>query len=137
MSVQRLDHYNLVTTKKDETLDFYLNVMGFGDGSERRKASGAVPPGIWFLVGAEQHPAVHCNFVEAQDDKNGESIVQEPSEVINHMAFAATDLKGFEERLQRLNVKFDKAVRSNGVVQLYVRDPNNIKIEIQFESADS
>ena len=48
MQLERLDHYNITTSKPDETIAFYCEVLGFENIPERRPDFGT--PGAWFFV---------------------------------------------------------------------------------------
>ena len=124
MSVGLLDHYNVSTRKLDETVQFYENILGF--------TNGARPPfnfpGAWLYSAG--HPVLHPNDI-SQTDKQ-----QRPdSGVIDHIAFSS---RGFEATKQHL-VSQAVPYRVNQVPnsarwQIFLRDPNNVEIELNFES---
>jgi catechol 2,3-dioxygenase-like lactoylglutathione lyase family enzyme len=121
VQLSRLDHYNIETTKPEETVAFYTDVLGLVNAPERRPPFGR--PGTWILVG--DHPAIHVNFVD--DDRVG------PTGAIDHVAFEGSDYAGYRARFDALGLPYDVADSPDvDLHQLWVRDPNNIRIEINI-----
>ena len=121
MGLKRLDHYNIETTRPEETVAFYCDVLGCVNAPERRPA---VPiPGTWLLVG--DHPAIHVNFVD--EDRTA------PTGAIDHVAFEASGFLEMCDRLDELEVEYE-AVESPqfDLLQIYVFDPNQVRVEINI-----
>ena len=124
MSVGVLDHYNVSTRKLNETVEFYEDVLGFKNGPRPPFNF----PGAWLYSG--DHPVLHLNDI-SQTDKQ-----QRPdSGVIDHVAFGS---RGFEATKQHLTGK-GVPHRVNQVPnstrwQIFLRDPNNVEIELNFET---
>src|SRR6185436_19104531 len=124
MSVGVLDHYNVSTRKLDETVKFYEDVLGFTNGLRPPFNF----PGAWLYSAG--HPVLHINDI-SQTDKE-----QRPdSGVIDHVAFGS---RGFEATRQHLAGK-GVPHRVNQVPnstrwQIFLRDPNNVEIELNFET---
>jgi catechol 2,3-dioxygenase-like lactoylglutathione lyase family enzyme len=123
MSVGTLDHYNVSTRKLEETVRFYESVLGFMNGPRPPFNF----PGAWLY--SDGHPVLHLNDI-SQTDKQ-----QRPdSGVIDHVAFGS---RGFEAMKQHLTGK-GVSYRINQVPnstrwQIFLRDPNNVEIELNFE----
>ena len=85
-------------------------------------------PGAWLYSGDQ--PVLHLNDIAGTDRQ------QHPdSGVIDHVAFMS---RGFEATKQHLNAK-GIAHRVNQVPnstrwQIFLRDPNNVEIELNFET---
>jgi catechol 2,3-dioxygenase-like lactoylglutathione lyase family enzyme len=124
MSVGVLDHYNVSTRKLKETVQFYEDVLGFKNGPRPPFNF----PGAWLYSG--DHPVLHINDISATDKE------QRPdSGVIDHVAFGS---RGFEDTKQHLTGK-GVPHRVNQVPkstrwQIFLRDPNNVEIELNFET---
>jgi catechol 2,3-dioxygenase-like lactoylglutathione lyase family enzyme len=124
MSVGVLDHYNVSTRKLGETIQFYEDVLGFKNGPRPPFTF----PGAWLYSGDQ--PVLHLNDISGTDRQ------QRPdSGVIDHVAFTS---RGFEATKQHLNAK-GIAHRVNQVPnstrwQIFLRDPNNVEIELNFET---
>jgi catechol 2,3-dioxygenase-like lactoylglutathione lyase family enzyme len=124
MSVGVLDHYNVSTRKLKETIQFYEDVLGFTNGPRPPFSF----PGAWLYSGS--HPVLHIHDI-AQTDRE-----QRPdSGVIDHVAFGS---RGFEATRKHLAGKGIEH-RVNQLPgstrwQIFLRDPNNVEIELNFET---
>jgi catechol 2,3-dioxygenase-like lactoylglutathione lyase family enzyme len=124
MSVGVLDHYNVSTRKLKETVQFYVEILGFVDGPRPQFDF----PGAWLYSAG--HAVLHLNDI-SQTGKQ-----QRPdSGVIDHVAFSS---RGFEAMKQHLTGK-GVTYRTNQVPnstrwQIFLLDPNNVEIELNFET---
>ena len=121
MPLQRLDHYNIDTTKPDETHQFYTEVLGAGDGSAVRPDFGF--PGMWYLIDGE--PLIHVNYID--EDKSG------PTGCFNHVAFVGSDFAGTCAHLDAHGIDY-RAVEHEHIPlkQIFLKDPNGVRIEINI-----
>lgn len=124
MSIGGLDHYNVSTRKLKETIRFYEDVLGFKNGFRPQFSF----PGAWIYSGDQ--PVLHLNDISGTDKA-------QPSDsgVIDHIAFGG---RGFEATKQHLDGK-GVPYRINQVPnstrwQIFFRDPNNVEIELNFET---
>ena len=57
---------------------------------------------------------------------------------LDHVAFRATGLPEMLERLKRRQVAFmERQVDDQGLYQLFLHDPNGIKVELNFAAAEA
>ena len=124
MTIGGLDHYNVSTRKLKETITFYEDVLGFKNGFRPQFSF----PGAWIYSGDQ--PVLHLNDISGTDK-------QQPGDsgVIDHIAFGG---RGFEATKKHLDSK-GVSYRINQVPnstrwQLFFRDPNNVEIELNFET---
>jgi catechol 2,3-dioxygenase-like lactoylglutathione lyase family enzyme len=123
-TVGLLDHYNVSTRKLKETVQFYENVLGLTNGPRPPFDF----PGAWLY--SEGHPVLHLNDISKTDRE------QRPdSGVIDHVAFGS---RGFEAMKQHLAGK-GVSYRVNNVPnstrrQIFLRDPNNVEIELNYDT---
>jgi catechol 2,3-dioxygenase-like lactoylglutathione lyase family enzyme len=121
MTLHRLDHYNIETVLPEETVTFYTEVLGLTNAPERRPPVDV--PGTWLLVG--DHPAVHINFVEV--DRAGQT------GSIDHVAFEGSGFTAMCAHLHALGADYEIVESPQfDLQQIYVRDPNGIRIEINI-----
>jgi len=119
MSVNGLDHYNIVTEKLDETINFYVNVLGLRDGDRPTFKF----PGAWLYCGTQ--PVVHLIQV---DEARGPG-----SASIDHVAFHATDYEDFTGRLKDKGIAYDeRVITDRNLRQVFLTDPNGVKVELNF-----
>lgn len=124
MTVLGINHVNLRTLDLPATVRFYTHLLGLRydgpsavDGFERH----------WLYDGAG-HPIIHLRELAPAGAETG---------AFDHVAFTCNDMAGTIARLEAGAIRF--AARENktdGIVQLFVTDPNGIAIELNFALAD-
>jgi len=120
VTIEYLDHFNINTKKLDECIHFYGEVLGFENGYRPD-----IPiPGAWMYVG--DRPVVHIMKMDGgREGSTGP---------IDHVAFKCTGLAGFKKRIEDAGLEWeDNVIAEIGVTQLYVADPDNVRVELNFE----
>ena len=126
MSVGVLDHYNVSTRKLDETLHSYENVLGFTNGPRPPFNF----PGAWLY--SSGHPVLHLNDI-SQTGKQQRS----HSGVIDHVAFSCRGFEATKQRLSENGIAYHvNQVPNSARRQIFLRDPNNVEIELNYEVAN-
>ena len=125
MSVGVLDHFNIRTRNLGATVRFYEDVLGLEKGPRPNFAF----PGAWMY--SEGRAVVHLVDISPTDE------AQKPdSGVVHHVAFVSRDFKGMKQRLQGKNIEFEsREVPGGDLWQIFVRDPNGVMIELNYETA--
>ena len=125
MGVGVLDHFNIRTRNLAETVRFYEVVLGLEAGPRPNFAF----PGAWLY--SEGRPVVHLVDISPTDEP------QKPdSGVVHHVAFASQGFHGMKQRLQSTGVAFEaREVPGGDLWQIFVRDPNGVMIELNYETA--
>lgn len=119
MGLANLDHYNINTSDLDRAVQFYTDILGLRKGP--RPEFGI--PGAWLYLG---DTAVLHLIVVGKDGKNG-------SGAIDHVAFRANDYDAMRANLQKREIKFaEMDVPDFKVRQIFVHDPDGVKIELNF-----
>jgi hypothetical protein len=60
------------------------------------------------------------------------------SGVVDHIAFRATGLRDMIAHLKKLNVEFNqRQVDDQGLYQLFLFDPNGVKIELNYAASEA
>jgi catechol 2,3-dioxygenase-like lactoylglutathione lyase family enzyme len=124
ISVGVLDHYNLSTRKLGETIQFYEDVLGFKNGPRPPFTF----PGAWLYSAG--HPVLHINDI-SQTDKP-----QRPdSGVIDHVAFGSRGFEAMKKHLSGKGIPHRvNQVPNSTRWQIFLRDPNNVELELNFET---
>jgi catechol 2,3-dioxygenase-like lactoylglutathione lyase family enzyme len=118
MSVGVLDHYNLSTRKLKETVQFYEDVLGMKNGPRPPFNF----PGAW--VYSAGHPVLHINDIAGTD-----------SGVIDHVALGARGFEATKKHLTAKGIQYRvNQVPNSTRWQIFLRDPNNVEIELNFET---
>jgi len=121
MTVKGLHHYTLRCDADELALlrDFYVSTLGLtvGDRPSLRFA------GHWLY--AQGHPIVHLYASGKAPAPVGTGL--------DHVAFEGGDLTAMRDHLSALGVHFDEApVPGWPMMQLFVKDPLGLKVEITF-----
>jgi catechol 2,3-dioxygenase-like lactoylglutathione lyase family enzyme len=125
MSVGMLDHYNVSTRNLRDTVRFYEEVLGLVNGPRPPFDF----PGAWLY--SEGHPVLHLNDISPTDKP------QRPdSGVIDHIAFGSRGFDAIKQHLTGKGVSFRvNEVPNSTRRQIFLTDPNNILIELNFDVA--
>ena len=124
MSVGVLDHYNVSTRKLKETVQFYEDVLGFTNGPRPPFNF----PGAWLYSAG--HPVLHLNDISETDKQQ-----RTDSGVIDHVAFGSRGFEAIKQHLTGKGVPHRvNQVPNSSRWQIFLRDPNNVEIELNFET---
>jgi catechol 2,3-dioxygenase-like lactoylglutathione lyase family enzyme len=132
MPLTKLEHYLVMTDDIDRTRDFYRDVIGLDVGF--RADLGF--PGYWLYLG--DVPVIHIAEWETytvHSHKQGIPVTTRANStgVLDHVAFNGHNAAEMIEKLQRMNVPFHRNdVKHVGLVQLFLFDPNGLKIELNY-----
>jgi catechol 2,3-dioxygenase-like lactoylglutathione lyase family enzyme len=124
MSVGKLDHYNVSTRKLKETVQFYETVLGLNNGARPPFNF----PGAWLY--SEGHPVLHINDISGTDRE------QRPdSGVIDHVAFGSRGFEAMKKHLAGKGIQHRvNQVPNSTRCQIFLRDPNNVEIELNYDT---
>jgi catechol 2,3-dioxygenase-like lactoylglutathione lyase family enzyme len=126
MHVERLDHVNIRTHDLEATRSFYVDVVGLRAG-ERPPFDF---PGLWLYD--DNVAVIHVTGLGPSDARTHES------GSVDHIAFRVAGLGAIRERIARLHVKARECiVPRNGDLQIFLTDPNGVKIELTFAAAEA
>ena len=125
MSVGVLDHFNIRTRDLKGTVGFYQEILGLENGARPNFAF----PGAWLY--SEGRAVVHLVDISPTEE------AQKPdSGVVHHVAFMSRDFAGMKKRLAAKSVEFEaRQVPGGELWQIFVRDPNGVMIELNYEAA--
>jgi len=130
MPVKYLDHVNIRTTKLEETVRFYTEVLGLRSGDRP-----TTRPGAW-IYDDRNTPVVHISGVDQNEHSGvGDVATLNGSGAIDHVAFEAVDYEKFQDHLARSGYEMTlREVPAFSLRQIFVHDPNGIQIELNFRS---
>ncbi|HEX8772338.1 MAG TPA: VOC family protein [Pyrinomonadaceae bacterium] len=126
MNTVSLNHFNITAPSEllEKVRDFYVEVLGLTVGERpdfRRR-------GFWLY--AEEKPIVHLTVCDG-DDARADG--QAGQSFLDHVAFSCKGLSALIERLKRLRIPYEVSeVGSLGQVQVFVRDPARVGVELNF-----
>jgi catechol 2,3-dioxygenase-like lactoylglutathione lyase family enzyme len=117
--IEALDHINIETVDLEKSVRFYTELLELKPGF---RPSFDVE-GVWLY--SEEEPLIHLV---------SRNIVNEgPTGAIHHVAFKAGDCERFKRRLAQMEVSYELVlVPDLNVTQIFVIDPNGVRLEINF-----
>ena len=129
MKVEALDHVNIITADLDGSARFYADIFGL----ERRNAPPPLTPANaqWMYDDADR-PIVHINSLDCPRAYDRD-VTPGPTGALHHVALRCT---GHAEMRARLDARghdyAENVVEAIGLKQLFVRDPNEVLLELNF-----
>jgi catechol 2,3-dioxygenase-like lactoylglutathione lyase family enzyme len=122
MAVDMLQHINIHVADLERSKEFYTRVLGLRVGPRPPVAS----VGHWLYLG--DRPVIH--LVE----KPAGSLPAEGSGAIDHIAFHGSDVNATRRLLHAIGVAFHETViPRDRSIQVFVHDPDGVKIELNFD----
>ncbi len=138
MPLSHIEHVLIQTADIARTVEWYTRVLGM--------RAGFTPdfkfPVQWLYLG--DNDVVHVTEGGANTSENRKRYVgqqttaTEGSGAIDHVAFRCTGLKDTLAHLRAEGVEFkERQVNDQGLYQLFLFDPNGIKVELNFANAEA
>lgn len=135
MPVERLEHFLVCTDDIDKTRDFYRDVLGMRQGFRPDLEF----PGYWLYLG--DIGCLHIAEWAAYDvwTKAVDIPISAPapgSGPVDHIAFNARDYDGMISKIESLGMSYKFNILDEiGLRQIFIKDPNNITIELNFRES--
>lgn len=130
MTVEALDHVNIITDRLDETAQFYADLLGL----ERRDAPPPLTPetATWMFDKADR-AIIHINSLDCIRAYDREVTPGELTGALHHVALRCV---GYEDMLARLDARGadyqTNLVAAINLRQIFTADPNNVLLELNF-----
>jgi len=130
MPLTKMEHYLVLTDDIESTRDFYVQALGMQVGP--RPPLGF--PGYWGYLG--DTPCIHIAEWKTYTEHSLEEGIPVSSRAsgtgpVDHIAFNARDYEDVVNRLERYGVRAARNDVPGGALrQLFLHDPNGVKIEI-------
>ena len=138
MPLHHLEHFLIQTADLEGTRDWYVKTLGMRVGPNPDFKF----PVVWLYIGDTD--VVHLTIGGKNVSENRKAYLGQQSEatqgsgVVDHIAFRATGLRETMINLQQQNIAFHKRMVSDqGLFQLFMFDPNGVKIELNFANAEA
>jgi len=138
MPLSHIEHFLIQTESIGKTRDWYVRVLGMRVGPNPDFKF----PVCWLYLG--DRDIVHVTEGGAQVSENRKKYVGQESQatrgtgVLDHIAFRATGLKDMLAHLRAQKVEFkERQVDDQGLYQLFLFDPNGIKVELNYANAEA
>lgn len=132
MPLTDLNHFLVLTRDIEASRRFYIDALGMRDAPR----PWAPFPGAWLAIGSQ----VCLHLAQANDDpamlhhfgrSPGETL--QGSGALDHIAFFASDLQDFEQRLTQQSIPYRRrSIPQSSLEQIFVKDPDGVTIELNF-----
>jgi len=123
--IEGMNHFTITAEDREATLGFYVGLLGLREG--HRPELGF--PGAWLYAGGPQ-AVLHIYW--------DRPMPKERTGVIDHLAFTARDLKAVKARFDARGLAYELRRQAGaGTWQLFTRDPNGAKVELDFDASES
>jgi len=137
MSVERLDHVNILTGNVERTLAFMTRVLGLEDGPRPPFRS----PGHWLYRNgtAVVHlsDAVDKEQTHANDASLGDASQDGAPGIVDHVAFRCSGYADTMRRLRELGIaSHESEVPGAGLHQVFIDGPDDVAFELIFTADD-
>lgn len=132
MPLHLLEHFLVMTDDVDATRDFYRDVLDFREGFRPELEF----LGHWLYLG--DIPVIHIADWEtytAHSKRLGIPVTTRASStgVFDHVAFNGTNLQEMIDRLEARGIAYERNdVPGINLVQLFLNDPNGLKLELNY-----
>ncbi|MBS0336849.1 MAG: VOC family protein [Proteobacteria bacterium] len=138
MPLSHIEHFLIQTADLAKTRDWYVEVLGMQVGP----SPDFKFPVCWLYLGGKD--VLHLTEGGANTSENRKKYLGQQSDalkgsgVVDHVAFRCTGLSEMMEHLTRLGVPFTKRmVNDQGLFQLFLFDPNEVKVELNFANSET
>lgn len=138
MPVSHIEHFLIQTADMAATRDWYVRVLGMREGPHPDFKF----PVCWLYLGDAD--VVHITEGGRNVSENRKRYLGQQSEAVqgsgavDHIAFRCTGLRDMLTHLRGLGVAFtQRMVDDQGLYQLFLLDPNGIKVELNFANAEA
>lgn len=138
MPLHHLEHFLIQTENLEATRDWYVKTLGLREG----RHPDFKFPVVWLYIGDTD--VVHLTVGGKNISENRKAYLGQQSDavqgtgVIDHVAFRCSGLKDMMEHLAKNKIEFHKRqVDDQGLFQLFLFDPNGIKVELNYANAEA
>ena len=136
--MSHIEHFLIQTADMAATRDWYVRVLGMRVGPHPDFKF----PVCWLYLGDTD--IVHITEGGKDVSENRKRYLGQQSDAVHgsgavdHIAFRCTGLREMLEHLKREKVDFtQRQVNDQGLFQLFLLDPNGVKIELNFANAEA
>lgn len=137
MPLAFMEHFLIQSADIEKTRDWWVNVLGMRVGP----SPDFKFPVYWLYIGDRDVLHLTQGGANVTDNRmkylGQQSTATEGSGVIDHVGFRATGLEETIARLNSLGIAFkERQVNDQGLYQLFLFDPNGVKVELNFDASE-
>lgn len=129
MTVERLDHVNIIAQDLERTARFYADLL---DLEIRDAPPPLTPQNARWAFDRNGQAVIHINSVDCPR-RFDRSVDPGPTGSIHHIAFRCQGFDEVEARLKARGAEFaTNDVNAIGLRQIFTLDPNGVLLELNF-----
>lgn len=129
MTVERLDHVNIITDDLMGTARFYEELL---DLEIRLAPPPLTPDNARWAFDRNGQAVIHINSVDCPRRYDRE-VAPGPTGSIHHVAFRCQGFDAIEAKLKARGADYAASeVKANGLRQIFTLDPNGVLLELNF-----
>ncbi|MEZ5853294.1 MAG: VOC family protein [Hyphomicrobiaceae bacterium] len=138
MPLHHLQHFLIQTSDLEGTVKWYEEVLGLRSGPHPDFGF----PVAWLYLGDNDVLHLTQGGANVSDNRmrylGQQSTATQGSGVVDHVAFRATGLKDMMQHLTGKGISYTRRqVDAQGLFQLFMIDPNGVKIELNFDNSEA
>ncbi len=138
MPLHNLQHFLIQTTDIRQTVRWYEDVLGLREGPHPDFKF----PVAWLYLGDEDVLHLTEGGAAVSDNRmrylGQQSQATHGSGVVDHVAFRASGLREMLTHLKAKGIAFtQRQVSGQGLFQLFLIDPNSVKIELNYLASEA
>ncbi len=138
MALRQLEHFLIQTTDLAATRDWYVDVLGMEVGP----APEFHFPVCWLYLGGTAVLHLAEGGDDVPDNRKAylgqQSTASHGSGVIDHVAFNATRAKDMLAHFDARGIDYStRRISDTGMLQVFLLDPNGVKVELNFVAAEA
>lgn len=138
MALQHLEHFLIQPADIEATAQWWCDVLGMREGPHPDFKF----PVKWLYIG--DRDVLHLTPGGKNVSENRKAYLGQQSDalhgtgVVDHVAFRATGLRDTMAHLRLKGVEFrQRRVNDQGLFQLFLLDPNGVKVELNFAAHEA
>jgi catechol 2,3-dioxygenase-like lactoylglutathione lyase family enzyme len=139
MPLSHIEHFLVATDDIEKTGEWYCRVLGMKEGPHPDFGF----PVKWLYLGDQD--IVHIGPSAKNADANQKQYLGRTSQdtgagtgALDHIAFRATGLRQMMAHLKSQGIAFnERRASGQALYQLFLYDPNGIKIELNYDAAEA
>lgn len=129
MTVERLDHVNIIAVDLQATAQFYAELL---DLEIRDAPPPLTPQNARWAFDANGQAVIHINSVDCPR-RFDRDVSPGPTGSIHHIAFRCTGFAEMEAKLKARGADYKASeVNAIGLRQIFTLDPNGVLLELNF-----
>jgi len=139
MAISHIEHFLVASDDIDATRDWYARVLGMKSGPHPDFGF----PVHWMYLGDVDivhigPSAKNANEIQKKYIGRTSQDAGAGTGALDHIAFRATGLRQMLQHLRAENVQFSqRRVNGQALFQLFLYDPNGVKIELNYAAAEA